>query len=118
MMRLECTMAAKLPALTNPMQQTTGKGASFVWFFTANISAGEGSDFGPSRSQYRAVLNSSEVQVQSELNDTVAIEGRAADRAESSGAIAIRGWEVTQRRVACRFREFSVVRKIKEVRRE
>ena len=113
-----CSMATQLTAHTNPMHQPTRKAAPFVLFFIANITAGEGSDFWASRSQYRAALNSSEVQVQSELDDTVAIEGRAADRAESSGAIAIRGREVTQCRITCGFRELGMVRQVEKVRRE
>jgi len=55
-MPFACTMAAQLTAHTKPMQQTTRKAAPFVLFFIANITAGEGSDFGASHSQYRAVL--------------------------------------------------------------
>src|SRR5437870_13382608 len=101
-------MATQLTAHTNPMHQPTRKAAPFVLFFIANITAGEGSDFWASRSQYRAALNSSEVQVQSELDDTGAIERRAADRAESSGAMTIRGRVVTEWRVSCRVRGLGI----------
>src|SRR6185369_8623528 len=61
---------------------------------------------------------SSEVQVQSELDDAIGVERRAADRPKSSRAVPIRRREIAHRRIADRLRELRMIWQIEQIRRE
>src|SRR5438067_2606497 len=66
----------------------------------------------PSAPQVRGL----EVEVQSELNDAILIERRAADCSKSSGVLRAGGGKIAYRRVPNRFCELRMVREIKDRR--